>query len=140
MTDLKAELEALRAELAELKEKMKPKAPFVSDYVPPSPNRFLDRASMSPEATRIMVEAVGDGMVRDIVNGNRAPTQLAPLASPPVGPRVADEDRSGWREPAPLSNPPGVAIADRLMDAQDARDRAELIAQEARRRLVEKRE
>ena len=33
-------------------------------------------------------------------------------------------------EPAPLEAPPGVALADRLMDHQDKIDRAELIERE----------
>ena len=45
---------------------------------------------------------------------------------------------TGWAHSAPLGPPPGVAQADRLMDAQDAKDRAELIQQEARRRTMEK--
>jgi hypothetical protein len=136
MSDLKAELEALKAELAELKEKMKPKAPFVSDYVPPSPNRHLDRLSMPPSAMADLVRAVGDGVLRDIVNDRR--TVMVNATPKPTPTRVAAQNTSGWREAQPLGPPPGVAQADRLMDAQDARDRAELIAQEARRRLVEK--
>jgi hypothetical protein len=46
----------------------------------------------------------------------------------------------GWREPTPLGPPPGVAQADKLMDMQDARDRAELIAQEARRLAMQNKE
>jgi hypothetical protein len=32
---------------------------------------------------------------------------------------------SGWAEPRPLGPPPGVALADRIVDAQDQRDRVE---------------
>jgi hypothetical protein len=39
----------------------------------------------------------------------------------------------GWQNPRPLGPPPGVAAADRLMDAQDARDRHDLMVAEARR-------
>jgi hypothetical protein len=46
--------------------------------------------------------------------------------------------QNGWVEPRPIGPPPGVAAADRLMDAQDARDRADLIAQEARRMAMRK--
>jgi hypothetical protein len=38
---------------------------------------------------------------------------------------------TGWQHEVPLSNPPGTAICDRLMDAQDAKDRAALVAQAA---------
>jgi hypothetical protein len=42
---------------------------------------------------------------------------------------------TGWSESQPLGPPPGVDHCDRLMDVADARDRAELIAEEARRRV-----
>jgi hypothetical protein len=45
---------------------------------------------------------------------------------------------TGWQAPIPLSPPPGVAQADRLMDAQDARDRAELIERDARLKAMQK--
>jgi hypothetical protein len=37
---------------------------------------------------------------------------------------------SGWRRETPLTNPPGTNYADKLMDAQDRRDRHELIQRE----------
>jgi hypothetical protein len=135
MTDLKTEVDALKAELAELKEKMKPLEPFVSDYVPPSPNRFLDRASMPLSAMADLVSAIGDGMVREIAKDRYAssPRSAIPGTKPSAAP-VSAQNTSGWRDAQPLGPPPGIAQADRLMDAQDARDRAELIAQDARRR------
>lgn len=35
---------------------------------------------------------------------------------------------TGWVEPRPLEAPPGIEHVDRLVDAQDRIDRAELIA------------
>jgi len=32
---------------------------------------------------------------------------------------------SGWSDPLPLRNPPGTELVDRLVDAQDRKDRAE---------------
>jgi hypothetical protein len=43
---------------------------------------------------------------------------------------------SGWREAAPLTPPPGIAQADKLMDAQDARDRQELIERKAKEQAL----
>jgi hypothetical protein len=43
---------------------------------------------------------------------------------------------TGWREASPLSNPPGINYADRLMDAQDAKDRHERIVEEAQRQAL----
>ena len=125
-------IEALERRIAELEAKAKPPKPFV-----PDPNRQpydpTANASMPPSALRMMVDAVPGAMVRQIVGGNRAPKDLAPLAGGGVRPTVASENRTGWRNPAPLTNPPGVALADKLMDVAHARDRAGLIEREARR-------
>ena len=43
--------------------------------------------------------------------------------------------KGGWVEPRPLEPPPGVAIADRMMDAQDAIDKAELALKFAKARM-----
>ena len=45
---------------------------------------------------------------------------------------------TGWGYSAPLGPPPGVAQADRLMDAQDAKDRAELVERDARLKAMQK--
>jgi hypothetical protein len=42
------------------------------------------------------------------------------------GPANVPGSGTGWQEPRPLGPPPGVALADKLMDEQDRRDRAEL--------------
>ena len=43
---------------------------------------------------------------------------------------------TGWAHSAPLGPPPGVAQADRLMDAQDLKDRRELIEQKAKEQAL----
>jgi hypothetical protein len=43
---------------------------------------------------------------------------------------------TGWRTATPIGPPPGVALADRLMDHQDAIDRHHLMVEEARRRAL----
>jgi hypothetical protein len=53
-------------------------------------------------------------------------------APPTVTPGEAVKP-SGWVDPLPLKSPPGVAIADKIVDGQDRRDRAEQAA--FRRRL-----
>jgi hypothetical protein len=45
---------------------------------------------------------------------------------------------TGWVAPRSLGPPPGIEHVDRIVAAQDARDRAELIAQEARVQAVRK--
>jgi hypothetical protein len=44
----------------------------------------------------------------------------------------------GWRPETPFGPQPGINHVDRLVDAQDARDRAELIAEHARTAAVRK--
>jgi hypothetical protein len=96
----------------------------------------MSRASLSREAMRAMVDAVPDAEVRGILRDGRATQNLRPLAEASARPRVAQENRSGWREAQPLSPPPGVGLADKLVDAQDRRDRAALFEAEARRRAA----
>jgi hypothetical protein len=120
------EIEELKAEIAQLRaevEKANPPTPPKFEPGPRGPTTTdlaMSRASLSPEA---MAKMAIPG-VRDIFRDARATQNLRPLASD-VRPRVADENRSGWRDAQPLSNPPGVALADRLMDHQDAKDRAQ---------------
>ena len=130
--ELKAEIAQLRAEV----ERANPPAPpkfELGERGPTTTELAMSRMAMPPQAMRVMIEAVGDDAVSGIVRDGRAPQNLSPLAAEgTVRPRLP----SGMREPTPLGPPPGIAIADRLMDAADARDRADLIMQEARRRAA----
>jgi hypothetical protein len=129
--ELKAEIAQLRAEV----ERAKPPAPPHFEAGPSRPTTTdlaMSRVSMSREVMREMANAVPDGLVRQIVNGS-APANLTPLSEANARPRVADDNRSGWREPRPLGPPEGIAHIDRLVEVQTARDTAELIEKEARR-------
>jgi hypothetical protein len=126
MTD-KDELAALRQRVEELERKANPPAPPKFEGGPrglTTTELAMSRASLSREA----MEKMDIPGVRDIFRDARAVQNLAPLATD-VRPRLAQ----GPREPTPLGPPPGIAIADRLMDVQDAKDRAQLIEREARR-------
>jgi hypothetical protein len=85
-----------------------------------------------------------DKMVKEIaLRDARAPTGrpgMIPSSQPSGGggPANVPGSGTGWAHETPLGPPPGVAQADRLMDAQDQRDRAELIEREARFRAMEK--
>jgi hypothetical protein len=71
-----------------------------------------------------MLRATPDRLMADLAadaRRSRAPSSIIPAkpnaeARPPVG-------SNGWAAERPLQPPAGVAIADRLMDAQDALDR-----------------
>src|SRR5262249_11177721 len=83
-----------------------------------------------------------DALVKGIaLRDARAPTGPSSQGAIPSSQQMSNVRTgggTGWQAPIPLSPPPGVAQADRLMDAQDARDRAELIEREARLKAMEK--
>ena len=124
------ELAALKARVAELERATKPPEPFK-----PEPyQRYDPTANMSmPRSTILeMAAAVPDRMLRDIVHDNRAPTGrpgVIPSSQQPSNVRGSGGVPgmgTGWSHEISLGPPPGVAQADRLMDEQDRRDRAEL--------------
>jgi hypothetical protein len=49
---------------------------------------------------------------------------------------MAKPKPSGWSEPTPLKSPPGVDLADRIVDAQDRRDRVDAVRAEVVRRKL----
>ena len=140
MTD-KDELAALKARVEELERANKPKEPFKPP--PYEPIDWTARMSMPPSALQAMVAAEPKGFMAGVVQDNRVsrgPTSAISGQQPSggSGPANVPGSGTGWQTPTPLSPPPGVAQADRLMDAQDARDRAELIEREARLQAMEK--
>ena len=137
------ELDALKARVAELEAKANPKP-----FTPEPYQRFDPTANISmPRSTMLdMANAVPDDVVRGIVRDNRAPTGPSSQGVVPTSQQISNVrgpkavgGGTGWMRETPLTNPPGVAQADRLMDAQDRADRHELIQREdARRRAEEK--
>ena len=70
-----------------------------------------------------MMETVDDATVRSLVSDFRGgPSQPSSIAGAPAV-QHKKQGGSGWNDPLPLSNPPGVNLADRLMDQQDQIDR-----------------
>jgi hypothetical protein len=78
----------------------------------------------------------------DIIRTARAPQGASAQGAIPSGQQISNVrgggpanvpgSGTGWQRAIPLSPPPGVNYADRLMDHQDAKDRRELIEQKAR--------
>jgi hypothetical protein len=139
MTKQTDEIAKLKARVEELERANKPPKPFV----PPPYERYDPTAGMSmpPSALRAMLAAEPRGFMADVVRDNRGPTGptgMIPRAQPSGGGPATSGSGTGWGHSTPLGPPPGVAQADRLMDAQDARDRAELIEREARFKAAEK--
>jgi hypothetical protein len=81
------------------------------------------------EWVRDMTRVVDDKLMRDIVNDNRVPqrptlpTVKVEGAGPVTTPTVSQR---GWVDPAPLQNPPGIAIIDAMCQQQDMLDKLEL--------------
>jgi hypothetical protein len=125
--DDKTELEALKARIEELERKAKPPEPakpFVPGPMGPTTTELaMSRMSMPPSALAEVLKATPDGLMRDIMSDARRNSTLSPLG----GEAPARERGTGWQTAQSLSNPPGVAIADRLMIAADAKERAEKI-------------
>src|SRR5262245_26781760 len=80
---------------------------------------WTEGMKMPPSAVRAMVAAVPDSLTRAIVGDNRPAPRSTPEPEPPRS------KGTGWQEEVPLRSPPGIDICDRLVDAADARDRAD---------------
>jgi hypothetical protein len=131
--ELEAKIAALQSRLDELERKANPPSPpkfEAGESGPTTTQLAISRVGMSPEVFAEFAKAIPADTIRAMREERRAPR--APTnAAPPTN--AEPRNTSGWRDAAPLSNPPGVPLADRLMDVQDARDRAALIADEGRR-------
>jgi hypothetical protein len=97
--------------------------------------RHRNESYVPPWLREACAGGVSDRDARAIAGTARAPTgpsAMAPSSPPVTGTRrgVAGNG-TGWAHSAPLGPPPGVAQADRLMDAQDAKDKAERIREQA---------
>jgi hypothetical protein len=120
------ELEALKAQNAELSDriaKLEAKAnpePFVPE--PRQPIDYTAGMSMPANAIAAMVAAVPSSLMSDLRADALKPNPVThgrPQSEP------SRERGTGWVNPQPIQSPPGVALADRLMDEQDKLDRAE---------------
>ena len=126
-----SEIEDLKKELQALKDQLNPP--------PRQPSTHLRRdltegASMPRSAMQAMIDAVPEsvmaGLRADARKPNPVTTGSSPITSTPSAQTQPAQRGTGWRDQIPLSSPPGVALADRLMDHQDKIDREELIERE----------
>jgi hypothetical protein len=131
---------ALEARIAELEARANPPAPpkfEAGERGPTTTDLAMSRISMSPEVMAEMARAVGSETIRGIVKSGGVGV-LQSTATTPTPTRVSVQNTSGWRDPGPLGQPPGISLIDRQLDVQDAKDRAERIMQHARMKAVEK--
>ena len=76
----------------------------------------------------------------DLKRASHRPTGPSSQGAIPSSQQVSNVRGAGgpWQHEIPIGPPPGVNYADRLMDAQDARDRAELIERDAKLKAMQK--
>jgi hypothetical protein len=146
---------ALERELAEVKaaqDKAKPidwaaEERATREYMSQMHDMRERRMSLAtpPSVIRDFADGVSEANCRAIAATARAPTgptTMAPSSPPVTGVRSGGGNvpgsGSGWAREIPLSSPPGVAQADRLMDAQDAKDKAERIREAAQLRAMDR--
>jgi hypothetical protein len=138
MSDEEKSVEALRAENEALRKRMeklesqvnpKPREPYVHQPVDYTANMSMPRSAM-----KAMVDGVPESVMYAIRGDARRPNPVqassSTVTSTPAAQQSQPQRKGGWIEPRPLESPPGVELADRLMDHQDAKDRAELIERE----------
>jgi hypothetical protein len=129
--ELRAELDALKKRQSELEAKLaeadKPPEPFKRE--PYQPIDYTRGASMDRETKRDLATAIPDSLARDLradlARGNPI-SQSQAMLTPDRGGRGVEIRGTGYRDAIPLAAPPGVALADRLMDMQDKIDKADL--------------
>ena len=135
----KDELAKLRREVEELKAKISP--PKSEPFVPPQRYDPTAGMCMPPSALREMVNAIPDHMIRDIaMRDNRAPTGrpgMIPSSQQPASSRPSG-DGTGWAREIPLGPSSHQRYVDTQLDAQDAKDRAELIERDANLKAMDK--
>jgi hypothetical protein len=143
MTKQTDEIAALKARVAELERKAKPPEPFKPDpnWRPYDPTAGM---SMPLSALAAMVNAEPRGFMAGVVRDNRGaptgPTGAIPRSQqqPAGGGPATSGSGTGWAHETPIGPPPGLRYVDAQLDAQDARDRAERVQQEAQLRTMEK--
>jgi hypothetical protein len=148
MSKQEAELAALRREVEELKAKVSPPK---NTFVPISDAEHQDRVhqmregrmsmAMPPSVVRYFADGVTAADCADLRQQSHRPTGrpgMIPDNQQPASPRPSPGDGTGWAREIPLGPPPGLRYVDQQLDAQDARDRAELIQQHAQLEAAEK--
>ena len=134
------ELAALKARVEELERANKPSKPFV-----PEPYQKYDPTAnftLPPSAVREMAAVVPHNFMQDVVRDNRAPSR--PGAIPSSQQQAggvhsgggAAGDGTGWSRSIPLGPSMHQRYVDAQLDAQDAKDRRELIEQKAREQAL----
>jgi hypothetical protein len=127
MTADKDELAALRKRVEELEAKTKPPEP--KPEFKEQPFRRYDPTEgmrMPPSALAAMAGHPCNQVMPGVIRDRHAPNSPGMTPSSQQTSGGGPVNKSGWVDAAPISSPPGLRYVDAQLDAQDARDRAEL--------------
>jgi hypothetical protein len=133
LDSLKAENDALRKRMEKLEERVNPPPRQPSTH---GPVDYTANASMPASAMQQMMNAVPDQLMSELRSDARKPNPVTQGANPQPQPQAVRG--SGWRNEVPWGPQPGIAHVDRLVDAQDAKDKAELAMKLAKAGLMKK--
>jgi hypothetical protein len=141
---LKTELEALRAEVERLKPKPTPSEADVAAHRAAvheaAERRMANASAFSRDQLAAFQAAVPDEIVKGIVADGHAPT--GPTGMVRTSQQTTDVrgggPGTGWSREVPFGPSPHARYVDAQLDAQDAKDRHELIVEEARRKAAQK--
>ena len=131
---LRAENDALRKRMEKLEEQVNPKPRPEWVHQPPD---YTAGMSMPANALAAMVDC-SKSFMADLRADARKPNPIQASQSPITStPSVQSQPQrgSGWIEPRPLESPAGLKYVDAQIDAQDAKDRAELALKLAKARM-----
>jgi hypothetical protein len=136
----KDELAKLKARVEELERAAKPPEPFK-----PEPYQRYDPTagmSMPRSVMEEMARAVPDRVMKEVaLRDARAPTGrpgVIPNSQQPTSPSPSAGDGTGWAREIPIGPSVHQRYVDAQLDAQDARDKAERIRQDAQLQAMQK--
>jgi hypothetical protein len=144
--ELKAELDKLKKRQTELETKLGEDKPPLPQFKPEpyQPRDYTAGATMDAETKRELAKAFPADLVRDLRSDAFKPNPVTGASQAQLTPDRIGQDRgraqveirgTGWQPERKIEPPPGVGIMDRMLDAQDAIDKAE--AEWRRKRLTE---
>jgi hypothetical protein len=132
LDELKAENAKLTDRIEKLENQLNPKPLSASNR---GPRDYTEGFSMPKSAMRAMVDALPGAVVRELAVDARKPNPVTGGANPQPSKQRATPNFIPER---PLEPPPGINHVDRLMDQQDAIDRAERALALAKMALAKK--
>jgi hypothetical protein len=143
---LRAEVEALKAAQPKPQPSREEQERATAKWIDEMHQLREGRMSLAtpPSVVRDMA-VLDDRLVKEIaLRDTRAPTGrpgMIPSSQQSTGgsrPANVAGSGTGWAHETPIGPPPGLRYVDQQLDAQDAKDRAELIRQDAQLRTMEK--